>query len=368
MEGIRCLKGKVAILAWILAAGALAGLIYVAFLASLEQFPFSWTAVSAGLQSGATITGLIGVFEIFIWKGSMGAALRRRSFPVRLAVKTLVYASLIIATLIIYNSWLLADDMPGHHGWVYINENLPQDTLFSVLVALLIQFVLQMRRLIGGRVLTNVVLGRYTRPREEHRVFLFVDLADSTAIAQQLGDVETHALISRVFFDLDPVIEHYGGEVHRYVGDQVVVTWPLESGLADGRCLRCALDMRRLLERRATAYTRRFGVAPKIRAGLNGGPVVAGECGDARVEIVYFGDTINTAARLEQTTKVLGRWLLVPAALLDRMPATPGWTRETLGPVPLKGRDEPLELCCLEPEAAARLPDSDPGPVGQQAA
>jgi adenylate cyclase len=311
MRRTGCLRGRLVILGWIIAAGALAGLAYVGFLASMDHFPFTWISVRNGLANGATITGLIGVFEIFVWMGPLSAPIRRRSFPVRTAVKTLVYTSIIVGTLIVYNAWLLSYDDTQQEAWAYLSDGLAQDAVFSVVVAVSIQFVMQMRRLIGARVLTNVVLGRYTRPREEHRAFLFVDLADSTAIARRLGDVETHALISRVFFDLDGVIADHAGEVHRYVGDQVVVTWPLQEALADGRCVRCALEIRRLLERRALWYRRRFGLAPSIRAGLHGGPVVAGECGDARLEIVYFGDTINTAARLEQATKTLDRWLLV---------------------------------------------------------
>ncbi|MBB4287719.1 adenylate/guanylate cyclase domain-containing protein [Roseospira goensis] len=360
MDGFHCLRGKLTALAWIVAGGALAGLVYVALLANVGKFPFTLQAARNGLINGATITGILGTFEIFVWHAQAGAPLRRLPFPVRVASKTLVYGLVIAATLTTYNTWLLAHTVEVRDPWLYIRENLARDTLFSMAVVLLFQFVMQMRRLIGGRVLTNIVLGRYTRPREETRLFLFVDIADSTAIAHRLGDLETHALISRVFFDLDAVIARYGGEVHRYVGDQVVVTWPLEAGMANGRCLRCALEMRRLLERRALWYRRRFGLAPAVRAGLNGGPVVAGECGDARIEIVYFGDTVNTAARLEQTAKALDRWLLLPTTLADRLPGVPGWRREDLGPVMLKGRDTPVTLCAFEPEAEA-APAPAPG-------
>ncbi|KAA5605683.1 adenylate/guanylate cyclase domain-containing protein [Roseospira marina] len=347
----QCLRAKLTALAWVVFAGILAGLLYVAFLASAELLPLTWQLLRNGVLNGATITGMIGVFEIFVWAGPIAAPLRRRSFPVRLLVKTTVYTCLVLAILIAYNVWLLPSAETTSAARRYVMTGLAQDTAFSLLIVLLIQFVMQMRRLIGGRVLANIVLGRYARPRREHRAFLFVDLVDSTAIARRLGDVETHALISRVFFDLDTVITAHGGEVHRYVGDEVVVTWPLDAALRDGRCLRCAVAIRERLARRASAYRRRFGVEPAIRAGLNGGPVVAGECGDARVEIVYFGDTINTAARLQQATRAMRHWLLVPTALIDRMPAIPGWSRTEVGTVTLRGRDDPIALCTLTPGA-----------------
>lgn len=363
MDDVRCLGGRLKALLGITMAGALAGLAYVALLSSQGTFPFTLESARNGLANGATITGLLGLFEIFFWDTHLGAPLRRLSFPLRLGLKTLIYGAVIVGTLTTYNTWLLARTVGVEDPWQYIDDHLATDALFSLVVAFSIQFVMQMRRMIGGRVLTNMVFGRYARPREEHRVFLFADLADSTAIARTLGDVDTHALISRVFFDLDAVVARFGGEVHRYVGDQVVVTWPMEHGMADGRALRCALEMRRRLEHRALWYRRRFGLSPSLRVGLNGGPVVAGACGDAKVEIVYFGDTINTAARLEQACRTENRWFLMPAALADRMPAVPGWVRNNLGPVALRGRGEPLVLCTYEPEAPGADQCGDAGPV-----
>ncbi|MBB4267812.1 adenylate/guanylate cyclase domain-containing protein [Roseospira visakhapatnamensis] len=344
------LSRKLVSLAWITLAGGVAGVGYVAALSTLNLFPFdfSLTAARAGLLNGATITTLIGLLEIMIWHAPRGVPLRRLPFPVRLVIKTIAYTGIIVGTLLAYNTWLLADS--GGDPRVYIRDYLPLDALVSFMIALVIHFVMLTRRMIGGRVLRNIVMGRYARPTRETRVFLFADIAESSSIALCLGDVRTHALISRVFFDLDAVITAHGGEVHRYVGDQVVVTWPMEAAVRDGRCLRCALEMRTLLERRAPWYRRHHGIAPRIRAALNGGPVVAGECGDGKLEIVYFGDTVNTAARLEQTTKSLDRWLLLPSALAAQLPATvPGWTRVEVGAVPIKGHEAPVALSSYDP-------------------
>jgi adenylate cyclase len=90
--------------------------------------------------------------------------------------------------------------------------------------------VLQIVRIIGGRTLINFVLGKYYRPIREEKIFMFLDLVGSTALAERLGDIGVQTMITRFFFDIsEPIIEN-GGEVHRYVGDQVVVTWPLKAG------------------------------------------------------------------------------------------------------------------------------------------
>lgn len=137
-------------------------------------------------------------------------------------------------------------------------------------------------------------------------MFMFLDLAESTALTRRLGDVGMHALITRVVFDVDDVILEHGGEVHRDIGDEVVITWLLADFHDDGRCLSCFQAIQTLIAERAEAYHQTFGVVPAFCAGLHGGPVVAGECGYRKQEIVYFGDTINTAPRLRSACKGFG--------------------------------------------------------------
>ena len=86
--------------------------------------------------------------------------------------------------------------------------------------------VFELTRLIGGRVLLNVILGRYRHPTREERVLMFLDVAGSTSVAEALGEVRMQELLTRFFFDIDEPIVAHGGEVHAYVGDEVIVTWP----------------------------------------------------------------------------------------------------------------------------------------------
>ena len=68
----------------------------------------------------------------------------------------------------------------------------------------------------------------------------------------------------------------------------------------------CVFAIDAALTAHAESYRSRFGVVPEFRAGLHGGPVVASQVGDSKQEIVYFGDTINTAARIQGECKRLG--------------------------------------------------------------
>jgi class 3 adenylate cyclase len=203
-------------------------------------------------------------------------------------------------------------------------------------------------RLIGGRVIFNVVIGRYRRPAREHRVLLFLDLAGSTTLAESMGELRMHALLTQFFFDIDQAIVAHGGEVHAYVGDEVIVTWRPAAKMADRRCLDCFFAIQDKIAEAADLYRHEFGLVPTFRAGLHAGPVVISECGDSRRQIAYFGDTMNVASRLQAYCKEVGRALLVSGDLLRL--ARPGndLVVEALGPTQLRGRAAPVEVFAVE--------------------
>ena len=50
--------------------------------------------------------------------------------------------------------------------------------------------------------------------------------------------------------------------IHKYVGDEIIVTWPLAAGLRDGHCVHACFDALEQLDQRAKAYIRDFGSGP----------------------------------------------------------------------------------------------------------
>jgi len=139
----------------------------------------------------------------------------------------------------------------------------------------------ELTRLIGSRVLFNVIIGRYRRPTREQRVLLFLDLVGSTTLAESMGELRMHQLLTRFFYDIDEAILAHGGEVHAYVGDEVIVTWRLGAKGSERRCLDCFFAIQDSIAEKADSYRREFGLIPNFRAGAHAGPVVISECGDS---------------------------------------------------------------------------------------
>ncbi len=100
--------------------------------------------------------------------------------------------------------------------------------LYILVISILALVVIQVAQVIGPRILGNMLIGRYHNPVEERRIFLFIDLIGSTALASKLGDIGTQRLLTRFFFDLGQPVSEHGGEIHAYVGDEAIITWPFE--------------------------------------------------------------------------------------------------------------------------------------------
>jgi adenylate cyclase len=228
-----------------------------------------------------------------------------------------------------------------------VDQQFVISVVASFVAALVANFVGQVNGLLGRGVLVGLILGRYHRPREEVRIFLLIDLRESTQIAERLGNLRYHAFLSRFISDVTAGVVRHRGEVHRYVGDEVILTWTAEEGLRDARCLRAVLAVADTLEAAGTAYEADFGVAPSFWAGLHLGPVVTGEIGTVKHEIAFLGDTLNTASRIEQACKVLKRQVLASAAVISALDLPSDIASESLGWIELRGVEDPVELFVL---------------------
>ncbi len=286
---------------------------------------------------------LIWGFEILFVPSRYGAGIRRLYFVTAIALKSLALIIIVVLAglfgrALLHNSYDL---------FFLIEPRFFRTLIFAFAAIISMQTALQIIRIIGGRTLINFVLGKYYRPIREEKIFLFLDLAGSTALAERLGDVGVQTMITKFFFDIDgPIIEH-DGEVHRYVGDQVVVTWPLKGGEDNMRVIQCCFAIARKIREKALEYERQFGIVPSYWIGLHGGPVVISQCGDRKQEISYFGDTVNTAARIEQQCKALDCPLLISSELLSRITLPESFQTQSKGTVTLRGREEETELITI---------------------
>lgn len=207
----------------------------------------------------------------------------------------------------------------------------------------------------------NYLAGRYDKPHQELRIFMFLDMRSSTAIAEKLGHVRYFELLNDVYADITDPLVYTGGEVYQYVGDEVSVSWPLRKGLKDHRCIRCFFGIQSKLSERAEHYRQRFGLVPQFKAGFHYGEVTTGEVGLVKKERIFSGDVVNTAARIQNSCNTYGVEILLSKDLLDvlRLPERLYEARH-IGEIALRGKREEVSLWTLVPVertvGAKRLP------------
>ncbi|MBN8986816.1 MAG: adenylate/guanylate cyclase domain-containing protein [Rhizobiales bacterium] len=314
---------------------------------------FATAAGLRGLVRGALTGALIGAavssLVAFVLEAP-GARLARASFMVTVAVRSLVYLVIFLAAIAV--GQLIVPNHPLDRA-VNISRD---DILFCFGATIVVSFLFEVNSLLGPNVLLSFVTGRYHRPQVEQRVFLIMDMKNSTAAAERLGEVDFHRLVNRLVSDLTGPIVLREGEIHKYVGDELIATWPLATGLKNAACVRaCFMALARLVEHGAE-YEREFGAAAQVRASLHCGPVVVGEMGSVKKEIAMLGDTLNTAARLVDACRDSGESVVASVSLLDQLELPPNVIARPLGLIRLRGKEQAIDLCALDQATSDRKP------------
>lgn len=139
---------------------------------------------------------------------------------------------------------------------------------------------------------------------------LFTDIRRFTRLAEALPADETASFLNRHFTMLAEFIEAEEGTIDKYIGDSVMAFWgaPHPSEDHAERACRAAIAMREALARDNVARTAAGQPPVEIGIGIHCGKVIAGNIGaPGRINYTLVGDAVNTAQRLEELSKTVGR-------------------------------------------------------------
>ena len=187
---------------------------------------------------------------------------------------------------------------------------------------------------------------------------LFCDVTGSTALGERLETEAVREVMLRYFDEMRVAIEHHSGTVEKFIGDAVVAVFGVPVAHEDDalRAVRAAAEMLGRLEALNDEFDSRFGSRIGLRIGINTGEVVVGDPGAG--EGFVSGDTVNVAARLEQTA---GTGEVLLGELTYRL-VREGVTAEAVDALALKGKEKPVPAYRLLNVAA------DGGPARGRAA
>ena len=338
------LERKLRSLAALVAAGLISGIVF-----NLARGRTSPASLAVGASYGLLMSASLGGAQLFVLEGPMREWLGGLSFAASLMVRSTIYVAIITVIQLFQLGEVIAGVHPDRSSQAFWSS-----FIYSAVLSVVMNLALGVTNIIGPRAFLNFFIGRYHTPVEEKRFVLFVDIAGSTGLAERLGGIAIHRLLDRTFRLLTLAVVDYRGEVLDYVGDEVIVTWPERGGAIDCRPLRCFVAMRDELSRASGQLEREFGAAPRIRGSLHFGPVIVGEIGDVKRAIVFNGDVMNTAARLEELSRNVDGGFLASRAAMERFNSAPPFAVRDLGRLPIRGRADGIDVVGID---AQPLPD-----------
>ena len=270
--------------------------------------------------------------------------IRRKSFGAIVLLKSVLYfLAMMLSQLAVFAIYHIFSLVPIELMYS-VQDELSVRFIISMgvyftFVILFITLILQINRKFGYGEMLAMLMGKYHKPRQERRIFMFLDMKDSTGNAERLGHYNYSRMIQSCMHDLTDIIIRYKAQVYQYVGDEVVLTWKTEKGVKDLNCINLFYAFEQRLHDRRRYYKKHYKTIPVFKAGLDEGTITVTEVGDIKREIAYHGDVLHTAARLEKMCNNLEKKILITQNLVSQFTVENGFNKELMGDFQLRGKE-----------------------------
>jgi adenylate cyclase len=300
------------------------------------------------------LTGLAqGLIEV-VW---LKKRLAKFSFRKKIILKSAFYLSFIVLFLIVLtlttNAQRYDADIfdPAVLGslWQFMRTfAFWSVVIYAGVILDIALFYSEMVEYLGNGVIYNYSFGKYHKPKQEIRIFMFLDMKSSTTIAEKMGHKEYFDLIKAYYADMTDSILETSGEIYQYVGDEIVVSWSAKNGLYKNNCIECFRKLVEVFERKQANYTNEFGLMPSFKAGYHIGEVTTGEIGIIKKDIIFTGDALNTTARIQGLCNKYDVDILISEDLITALQLGNEFQIVSLGKNDLRGKVEDLELFTIK--------------------
>lgn len=303
-----------------------------------------------GMVIGSLVMGtLMGFLELRYFK----QLLKKSPFYQKLIAKSLIYLSLIVVFMAVLSMSVNSMSMNENFFSAEVFQsflNLVTNFAFLTIIMYISVFIVvglfisELMDHLGINAVDNFFTGKYQQARPEDRIFMFLDMKSSTTYAEQLGNLKYYDLLRSYYETMTDAILRTGGDVYQYVGDEIIISWPVSKGLQKANCVRCFFLLEEALKNREQQFLDKLGLIPEFKAGLHHGEVTAGEVGEIKKEILFTGDVLNTTARIQSLCNELHAGLLISEELRQLIPDNGSFQFEDKGKLELRGKNEKMQV------------------------
>lgn len=336
-----------------------AGLFYIINQLSPSKFdfetgftnkPVKGNAVLITILISTTIAGIItGIFEAFISERKQHKLPLGKMIAYSTAFYLALYFTLFIIGVHSYKMYITPRQIDMMQILLEVkNYFLSAQFLLSFftfgIFVLFSLFLLHAREKFGFGTLRSFLSGRYFYPKEEDRIFMFLDIKSATSIAEKLGALKYHQFLNDFFKEITYPILYKEGEIYQYVGDEITISWTEKNGLKNLNCIECFFEIQKTVKESSGLFLEKYGIIPEFKAGLHIGKIVTGEIGIIKREIVYSGDTLNTASRIQELCNHFNAKMLMSKELINKIPNLNKYSISSMGECRLRGKQGTTEL------------------------
>ncbi|WP_281683325.1 adenylate/guanylate cyclase domain-containing protein [Zunongwangia profunda] len=286
---------------------------------------------------GLSFGSLFGLLNSLVYPQYIKSNSFIKNLLIRALFFLLVFFISYIILIVVYHSNFLIS---------YKEKELPLDNsiliflFITVLINAFCDFVLLVRKNIGPSYFWYLLKGKYIKPREEERIFMFLDLSSSTTIAEKIGHLKFSLMLQECFQKLSSIILDYEAEIYQFVGDEAVLTWKINqrSNLED--CVSLYFHFTQILIHHKDQFIKKYDCVPQFKASLHMGKVTMTLVGDIKTEIVFHGDVLNTAARIQSLCNLYKSHLLISNTFYSKLKKMENYNFHPIQNVSLTGKKQ----------------------------
>lgn len=221
-----------------------------------------------------------------------------------------------------------------------------QKLVYWLVLFIFTQLMIELNEKYSPGVFIDILLGKYVNPKIEKRIVMFIDLKDSTPIAEKLGSKQYFKFIREFIYQVSDALIEYDGRIYQYVGDEIVVSW-LQTSENSRKTILALIRAKKNINKSRALFMRNYSLIPEFRVGIHAGEVTIGEIGLIKKDLAMSGDTMNTAARIRSVSAELNSDVLASKDFLNCADLKK-WKTESVGPVELKGKANEMELFAMD--------------------
>lgn len=298
---------------------------------------------------GTVIQGFLTGILVALFEFAFKTKFRKLNFIKHYLLKSISITIFIyiLNSSLLYIDYLL-DDILSFENYVekITSKRMFLDTIISFLVISILLFFFRLDQILGTGNLAAYIRGSFHKPKEEQRIFMFLDLKDSTTIGEKLNKIDYFSFLDDYYHLMTIPILETEARIYQYVGDEIVLTWNLKKGIRNNNCVEVFFKILGVINQHKLYFKNKYGIIPEFKAGIHFGTVIRAQIGDIKKELVYNGDVLNTTARIQAICNHFGEKLIISTKLFNKLDFTP-FQFLNLGLTHLKGKENDLELTAI---------------------